>query len=99
MVKAYLRGAAAFAAMLTVMGGSVEAAPCGNNSAGFENWKQVFAQEAAARGIKPKAISAPMTTTYSTGTIRADRNQKASNCRSTIHGQARGGRHRARGER
>ncbi|HUC02296.1 MAG TPA: lytic murein transglycosylase, partial [Methyloceanibacter sp.] len=77
MVKAYLRGAAAFAAMLAVMGGSVEAAPCGNNSAGFENWKQVFAQEAAARGIKPKAISALMTTTYSTGTIRADRGQKS----------------------
>ena len=49
MVKAYFRGAAAFAAMLAVMGGSVEAAPCGNNSAGFENWKQVFAREAAAR--------------------------------------------------
>jgi lytic murein transglycosylase len=77
MVKAYFRGAAAFAAMLAVMGGSVEAAPCGNNSAGFENWKQVFAQEAAARGIKPKAISALMTTTYSTGTIRADRGQKS----------------------
>ena len=77
MVKTYLRGAAAFAAMLAVMGGSVEAAPCGNNSAGFENWKQVFAQEAAARGIKLKASSALMTTTYSTGTIRADRGQKS----------------------
>ena len=77
MVKTHLRGAAALAAMLAVMGGSVEAAPCGNNSAGFENWKQIFAQEAAARGIKPKAISALMTTTYSTGTIRADRGQKS----------------------
>src|SRR6476660_10507541 len=77
MVKAYFRGAAAFAAMLAVMGGSVAAAPCGNNSAGFENWKQVFAQEASGRGITLKAISALMTTTYSTGTIRADRGQKS----------------------
>src|SRR4249920_3923831 len=77
MVKTRLRAAAAFAAMLVLMGGPVQAAPCGNNSAGFENWKRIFAQEAAARGIKPKAISALMSTTYSSGTIRADRGQKS----------------------
>jgi lytic murein transglycosylase len=77
MVKTRLRSAAAFAAMLVLMGGSVQAAPCGNNSAGFENWKRIFAEEAVARGIKPKGISALMGTTYSVGTIRADRGQKS----------------------
>src|SRR5437773_12306019 len=77
MVKTYLRGAAAFAVTFAVMSGAVQAAPCGNNSAGFENWKRVFAEEAAARGIKAKGISALMATTYSTGTIRADRGQKS----------------------
>lgn len=77
MGKKHLAGAAAFAAALGMVVGSVHAAPCGNNAAGFENWKRVFAQEATARGIKPKAISALMTTTYSTGTIRADRGQKS----------------------
>src|SRR5512136_182659 len=77
MGKKQLAKAVLFVAALWMMGGSVQAAPCGNNAAGFENWKQVFAQEAAARGIRPKAISALMTTTYSTGTIRADRGQKS----------------------
>ncbi|MGH6824489.1 lytic murein transglycosylase [Methyloceanibacter sp.] len=77
MVKTYLRGAAAFAVTFAVMNCSVQAAPCGNNSTGFESWKRVFAQEAAARGIGQKAISALMGTTYSVGTIRADRGQKS----------------------
>ena len=67
----------AFAAVLVTVAGSAEAAPCGNTGAGFENWKRVFAQEAQAKGVKPQAISALMTTTYSTGTIRADRGQKS----------------------
>jgi hypothetical protein len=46
--------------------GRLVMAPCGNNSAGFENWKQV--QEAAARGIAQSNF-ALMTTTHSTGTI------------------------------
>jgi lytic murein transglycosylase len=66
----------AFAVALMVAAGSAAAAPCGNNSAGFENWKRVFAQEAQAR-VKPLAIAALMATTYSTGTIRADRGQKS----------------------
>jgi len=67
----------AFAAVLVTVAGSAGAAPCGNAGAGFENWKRVFAQEAQAKGVKPQAISALMTTTYSTGTIRADRGQKS----------------------
>ena len=42
---------------------------------GFEKWKPVFAAEAKANGVKPKAISALMATSYSKGTIRADRGQ------------------------
>jgi lytic murein transglycosylase len=67
--------AALFAAALITMCGSAEAAPCGNTGAGFEAWKPVFANEARARGVGPKAIAALMDTTYSTGTIRADRGQ------------------------
>jgi len=77
MGKKHLAGATVLAAALGLAVSSVQAAPCGNGPAGFENWKQVFAHEAAAHGVKPKAISALMTTTYSTGTIRADRGQKS----------------------
>ena len=51
------------------------ATQCGSTGADFEAWKPAFAAEARARGIKPKAIAALMGTSYSTGTIRADRNQ------------------------
>ncbi len=66
--------AASLAAAL-VLATPASAAPCGNNAAGFENWKAVFAREAQARGVGPQAISALMDTTYSVGTIRADRGQ------------------------
>jgi lytic murein transglycosylase len=68
-------GTAAVAATLLMVAGSAEAAPCGNNSAAFESWKTMFANEAQANGAGPKAISALMDTNYSTGTIRADRGQ------------------------
>jgi len=77
MVERQLGGTVAIAVAVLALVSPVQAAPCGNSPAGFESWKQVFGQEAAARGIKPKAISALMTTTYSTGTIRADRGQKS----------------------
>ena len=57
--------------------GSVQAAPCGNTSAGFERWKRAFAKEARANGVGQKAVSALMATRYSRGTIRADRGQKS----------------------
>jgi lytic murein transglycosylase len=66
--------AASLAAAL-VLATPAFAAPCGNTGAGFENWKAVFAREAQARGAGPQAISALMNTTYSVGTIRADRGQ------------------------
>jgi lytic murein transglycosylase len=66
-----------FAAALAAGSGAAEAAKCGNTGGGFEAWKKSFAAEAKANGVKAKAISALMGTKYSTGTIRADRNQKS----------------------
>ena len=57
------------------MAGAAEAAKCGKTGGGFDAWKKSFAVEAEAKGVKPKAISALMSTSYSTGTIRADRGQ------------------------
>lgn len=76
MVDKHSRCAAWVAAAFILMAGaSAEAAPCGNNGAGFEAWKRVFAGEAQGNGVGSKAISALMDTNYSTGTIRADRGQ------------------------
>ena len=63
MVVRRVGGAAVVALVFAAMAGRAEAAPCGNTSAGFENWKRAFAQEAGASGVGPKAISALMTTT------------------------------------
>ncbi len=55
----------------------VQAADCGNTSAGFESWKKSFAAEAKANGVNDRAIKALMGTKYATATIKADRNQKS----------------------
>jgi lytic murein transglycosylase len=65
------------ATALLMMADAAAAAPCGNNSAGFERWKEVFANEAQANGVGQRGIAALMNTSYSTGTIRADRGQKS----------------------
>lgn len=57
--------------------GSVQAAPCGNTSAGFESWKAAFAREAAAAGIGQRGLNALAGARYSTATISADRNQRS----------------------
>ena len=75
MVDKHSRCAASVAAVLLLVAGSANAAPCGKNSAGFENWKRVFANEAQGNGVGAKAIGALMATHYSTGTIAADRGQ------------------------
>ena len=62
-------------AVIVLMAGVAQAATCSSTGANFEKWKPVFAAEAKANGVKPKAISALMATSYSTGTIRADRGQ------------------------
>ena len=61
--------------VFALMGSVAHAATCGSTGAGFEKWKPVFAAEAKAQGVKPKAISALMATSYSKGTIAADRGQ------------------------
>ncbi len=63
------------AAGVAISGAAAQAATCSSTGANFEAWKPEFAAEARARGIKPRAISALMGTSYSPGTIRADRNQ------------------------
>ncbi|MFV0281285.1 MAG: lytic transglycosylase domain-containing protein [Rhodoblastus sp.] len=54
--------------------GAANAAQCGNNSAGFENWKRQFAEEARGR-VGPAAIAAVMGSNYARATIGADRGQ------------------------
>ncbi|MWB79617.1 murein transglycosylase [Pseudooceanicola sp. 216_PA32_1] len=51
------------------------AAQCGNTSAGFNSWKAAFAQEAQAAGIGARGLQALAATSYSQGTINADRKQ------------------------
>lgn len=55
----------------------VFAAPCGDSSAGFEDWKSVMAQEAKAEGVGAAGRAALMDASYSKATISADRNQKS----------------------
>ncbi len=64
-------------AMTVAFAGAAEAAKCSSTGGGFAAWKPVMAAEAKAAGIKARGIAALMATTYSTGTIRADRNQKS----------------------
>ena len=67
--------AAAALLALAWTGGEANAAQCGTNSAGFETWKQQFAEEARAKGIGGTALSALMATHYNHATIGADRGQ------------------------
>jgi lytic murein transglycosylase len=63
-------------AVVMMLPAAAQAAKCGNTASGFEKWKTTFAAEAKAKGVKPKALAALAATTYSTGTIKADRGQK-----------------------
>ena len=76
-MKKRLSGALLFAAAFQMMVGLAEAASCGNTGEGFEAWKSTFADEAQTNGTSQKAISALMGTSYSSGTIAADRSQKS----------------------
>ncbi len=62
---------------LSGMAGTALAAPCGDTSAGFEDWKPVMAQEAKAAGVGEAGRKALMGAAYSKATISADRNQKS----------------------
>ena len=52
------------------------AAQCGNDSSGFNRWKQEFASEAAAAGVGQAGLQALANAQYSQSTINADRNQR-----------------------
>lgn len=55
----------------------LDAAPCGNTSSGFENWKRDFAATAKRAGVGSKGLSALKQARYAKRTIAADRNQKS----------------------
>jgi lytic murein transglycosylase len=75
MAKTWLKALGMALVGVVMCGSAAWAAKCSSTGANFETWKPAFAAEAKAKGINPKAIAALMGTTYSTGTIRADRNQ------------------------
>jgi membrane-bound lytic murein transglycosylase B len=79
MTKANQFATAIFAilALLTCAIANADAAPCGNGPAGFDTWKQQFAQEARAKGISAAGVSALMGTNYASATIAADRGQRS----------------------
>lgn len=63
------------AAAFTALAAPALAAPCGNDSSGFNAWKQAFASEAAAAGVGQAGLNALANASYSQSTINADRNQ------------------------
>ena len=64
-------------ALLTCLTPPAHAAQCGSTSTGFESWKQQFAGEAQAKGIRASTVSALMATNYAQATINADRGQRS----------------------
>jgi membrane-bound lytic murein transglycosylase B len=65
--------AAVACVVLGLASGSAHAAQCGNNAAGFEQWKAEFSNEARAAGVKNKGLSALAGAKYASATIKADR--------------------------
>jgi membrane-bound lytic murein transglycosylase B len=64
-------------AALVGMASQAGAAQCGTTAAGFEAWKQQFADEARGRGVNASTVASLMETTYASATIAADRGQKS----------------------
>ena len=79
MTKGRKLATASFAtlALLACLSSTGNAAQCGSGPAGFEAWKQQFAEEARAKGIGASAVSALMGTNYASATIAADRGQRS----------------------
>ncbi len=72
-IKAFSLGATAVAMLAAT---PLQAAQCGNTSAGFGNWVQSFKQEAAGRGVSPAVLDRAFSNVnYNQATIRADRGQ------------------------
>lgn len=72
-MTAFLRAAVAAVALPS----AALAAPCSDTGGGYESWKPVMAQEAAAQGVGQRGIAALMGSSYAKRTIAADRNQKS----------------------
>jgi lytic murein transglycosylase len=64
---------AAACAMLGMAAGSVQAAPCGNDSKGFAAWVDDYRASREAQGIDTSPLAGVK---YDTGVIKIDRNQK-----------------------
>ncbi|ARN81339.1 lytic murein transglycosylase [Methylocystis bryophila] len=58
-----------------VLAPAAKAARCGNGAAGFDSWKEAYAQEARAAGHSQQAVDALLDTHYNHPTIGADRGQ------------------------
>ncbi|ESR26137.1 lytic murein transglycosylase [Lutibaculum baratangense] len=57
---------------------TAQAAQCGDGPGGFSTWLSQFKQEAVARGISPRAVSAALDgVTYNPTVIKLDRGQKS----------------------
>ncbi|MBU0583769.1 MAG: lytic transglycosylase family protein [Alphaproteobacteria bacterium] len=65
--------AAVGVAVAGLLTGAAQAASCGNDAAGFEQWKAEFAGVAKASGVKKKGLSALAGASYATATIKVDR--------------------------
>lgn len=65
------------AAVTFGVGGSAWAQSCGSNAAGFEQWKQDFAGQAKAAGVKQRGLAALAGASYANATIKADRAVKS----------------------
>src|SRR5260221_8488037 len=63
------------AALVLLTAAGAESATCSSTPANFAAWKPQMAAEARAGGIGSRGLAALMATSYSTGTIRVDRNQ------------------------
>jgi lytic murein transglycosylase len=70
------RLALGFSCMIA-LAGAAHAAACSSTGGNYAKWKPAMAAEAKAAGVKARGIAALMATSYSTGTIRADRSQKS----------------------
>lgn len=76
MTTRFFRSLLLASATLTAgFAGAAQAAQCGNTGAGFEAWKQQFAEEARAHGVGPAGLEALADTHYNGPTIAADRGQ------------------------
>ncbi|GGX48231.1 murein transglycosylase [Tateyamaria omphalii] len=65
------------AGILVTSGAGAALAQCGNTSAGFENWKASFANDARQAGVRSSGLQALANAQYAKRTIAADRNQKS----------------------